>query len=272
MCPQGACFPSLLKSNLPLFAALLLPDNGHLAIDFSAIHLLGVFCPTTGKFAPVGLAVGFSAGFHAGFYCQQHLLSPPITPALVFDSLLYWAHQQLLPWLNSPADSPQAFGGSGCGWKSDTAPWADSPQVSPGVWGVWMWLEIRYHTLLCQNRRNSMALHGKKTNVISIISQSQENKIFVSFQTQSLISEEHPVVCTLHSCSRGQGCSSVHTASSFLPFCFSQSLACSQDGGCSCHAPVAQLHPGVASGRFPVRLQHSKHFWGSFFPLMKNYF
>lgn len=144
--------------------------------------------------------------------------------------------------------------------------------VPPGIWGVWMWLEIRYHTLLCQNRRNSMALHGKKTNVISIISQSQENKIFVSFQTQSLISEEHPVVCTLHSCSRGQGCSSVHTASSFLPFCFSQSLACSQDGGCSCHAPVAQLHPGVASGRFPARLQHSKHFWGSFFPLMKNYF
>lgn len=118
-CVRGVS-ASLPSSNpiCSFFAASLLPDNGHLAMDFSAIHLLGLFCPSTGKFAPVGLTVGSSAGFHTGFYCQQHPLSPPITPAHFFDSLLCWVHQQLLPCLNSPAGSPlclQLFGGSGCG-------------------------------------------------------------------------------------------------------------------------------------------------------------
>lgn len=82
---------SLPSSNSVLcFAAPLLLDNGHLAVEFSAVHLLGVFCPPAGKFAPVGLAVGCSAGCCLGFYCRQHLLSSPITPAHCFDHILYW--------------------------------------------------------------------------------------------------------------------------------------------------------------------------------------
>lgn len=76
--------PASLPSSdsiLSSFAASLLLDNRHLAIDCSTLHWLGLFCPTRGKFAPVGLPAGFSAGFHTGFYCQQHLLSSPITPS-----------------------------------------------------------------------------------------------------------------------------------------------------------------------------------------------
>lgn len=72
----------------------------------------------------MGLTASFSAGFLTAFYCQQHLLSSPITEAHFFDSMRYWVHQQLLPLAELRADSPCCpgrFESFHCGQGSDAA-------------------------------------------------------------------------------------------------------------------------------------------------------
>lgn len=124
-CVRGvpACLPSS-NSILSLgflsffffFTALLPLHNGHLAIDFSAVHLLGVFCPPTGAVPPQVSQSVSQLGSSQAFIASSHLLSPPITPTHGFDNVLYRLHLQLLaePPCTLPAPPGVYWLGGGC--------------------------------------------------------------------------------------------------------------------------------------------------------------